>query len=422
MTGALERDALDLEAGVAHLEAYARVLDRASAAADQLREFAGRTVLAALGTPAAGIVAAAVVPAIAQAWAGILAEVNLAATHTAASLNTASSAGVDARGSGLLSQGGKNKADDVDYTKDKTELTDTDIERIKRQLDGSEDWNDVDQGLLSDCYLMATLQAYSWTDEGKQVLRENVRWDEARQAFIVTLYDDGEKVEVEVTDVYTNGNGRTDLIAVYERAYGKHFGDEAIRSGGRPEDAIGAISGNESETVTTAGRRWGIAPQQQHEYTGDEWRTIEEAVEAGKPVVAGTSGGDFSDGDQVDAWADTDDDGVILREDEDEGVTVGEGKRSWRPDVTPGAEPDEEGQYRVVGGDYEGEGKRSAHAYTVVAIDDETVTLYNPWDRNDAASDYSTPPEDLGDGYMRISREDYEKYFDATTIEKGESN
>ncbi|MBE6476374.1 MAG: cysteine protease [Actinomyces succiniciruminis] len=417
LTRALERDAERLEAGAGPLEAYARVLDSAIAAADELREFAGRTVLAALGTPAAAIVAAAVVPAVAQAWAGILAEVNLAATHAAAALNTASSAGVDARGSGLLAQGGKNKADDDDKTKYKTKLTDADIEQIKRQLDGSEDWDDVDQEFLGDCYLMATLQAYSWTDEGKQVLRENVRWDEARQAFIVTLYDDGEKVEVEVTDVYTYGNGSADLIAVYERAYGKHFGDEVIRDGGRPEDAIGAISGNDSETVTTAGRRWGIVPQQQHEYTDDEWRTIEEAVEAGKPVVAGTSGGDFSDGDQVDAWADTDDDGVILREDEDEGVTVGEGKRSWRPDVTPGAEPDEEGQYRIVGGDNDKQGKQTAHAYTVVAIDDETVTLYNPWGHNDTTEEYSEPSEDLPDGYIWISREDYEKYFDTTTTE-----
>ncbi|MBE6482827.1 MAG: cysteine protease [Actinomyces ruminicola] len=417
LTRALEQDAQDLEAGVAPLEAYARVLDCAIAAADELREFAGRTVLAALGTPAAAIVAAAVVPAIAQAWAGILAEVNLTATHTAAALNTASAAGGLVQGTGAQVQGGKGKADDDDKTKYKTKLTDAEIERIRRQLDGSEDWDDASQGLLGDCYLMATLQAYSWTDEGKQVLRDNVRWDEVKQAFIVTLYEDGEKVEVEVADVYTYGNGQTDLVAVYERAYGKHFGDEAIRDGGHPDDVIAAISGNDSEAIRTIGWTWNLFPQQQHGYTSEEWDAIEEAVEDEKPVIATTGDGNFSDGDQVTAWADTNDDGVIRSKDEDQGVAVGEGKQSWRQDVEPGAEPDEEGQYRIVGGDYGGEGKQSAHAYTVVAIDEETVTLYNPWGHNDTAEGYFAPSEDLPDGYIRISRADYEKYFDITTIE-----
>ncbi|WP_176765849.1 hypothetical protein [Actinomyces ruminicola] len=48
------------------------------------------------------------------------------------------------------------------------------------------------------------------------------------------------------------------------------------------------------------------------------------------------------------------------------------------------------------------------------------MTLYNPWAHNDAADDYSPPPGGLGDGYIRISREDYEKYFDSTIIEKSE--
>ncbi|RAX19085.1 cysteine protease [Actinomyces sp. Z3] len=423
LTRALERDAERLEAGAGPLEAYAQVLDSAIAAADELREFAGRKVLAALGTPAAAIVAAAVVPAIAQAWAGILAEVNLAAIRTAAALSTALGAGAPGQGAGPLAQGGKGKADDeVDYTKDKTKLTDAEIEAIKLQLDGSEEWDDVHQGRVGDCYLMATLQAYSWTDDGKQVLRENMRWDESKQAFIVTLYDDGKKVEVEVDDVYTYGNSGYDIISVYERAYGKHFGDEAIRDGGHPDDVIAVISGNDSETVRTIGWTWNLIPQQQHGYTNEEWNAIEEAVEDGKPVIATTGGGDFDNGDQVTALADTNDDGVIRSEDENEGVTVGEGRKSWRPDVEPGAEPDEEGQYRIVGGEYDEPGERTAHAYTVVAIDDETVTLYNPWGENHPAEDYSTPPGDLGDGYIRISREDYEKYFDVTTIEKDEED
>ncbi|MDO4901644.1 hypothetical protein [Actinomyces sp.] len=108
LTRTLEQDAERLEAGVGPLEAYARVLDSAIAAADELREFAGRTVLTALGTPAAGIVAVAVVPAVAQAWAGILAEVNLAALRTAAALCTAlgeGGAGAGCRAAGSERQG-----------------------------------------------------------------------------------------------------------------------------------------------------------------------------------------------------------------------------------------------------------------------------------------------------------------------------
>lgn len=68
---------------------------------------------------------------------------------------------------------------------------------------------------------------------------------------------------------------------------------------------------------------------------------------------------------------------------------------------------DRQGNYRLVGGDYFGKGENDGHAYTVVDIDDDYVTLKNPWGHNDA--EYEGDSQS-GSGLIRITREDYEKY------------
>ena len=49
------------------------------------------------------------------------------------------------------------------------------------------------EGHIGDCYLLASLQAYSMTPEGQQFLRDHVQWDDTAAdgagAFVVTLYD-----------------------------------------------------------------------------------------------------------------------------------------------------------------------------------------------------------------------------------------
>ena len=45
----------------------------------------------------------------------------------------------------------------------------------------------------------SALQAYSQTAEGRQYLRDQIEWDEEKQAFMVTLYDNGKEVVVPVT-------------------------------------------------------------------------------------------------------------------------------------------------------------------------------------------------------------------------------
>ena len=67
------------------------------------------------------------------------------------------------------------------------------------------DWRTVDQQAIEDCFLLAALQAYSQSEDGRQLLRDNIRLNDARDGFIVTLYDNGQPVDVNVTDYYTNG-------------------------------------------------------------------------------------------------------------------------------------------------------------------------------------------------------------------------
>ena len=185
------------------------------------------------------------------------------------------------------------------------------------------------------------MQAYSQTPEGQQHLRDHVRWDEDKQAFVVTLYDHGRPVDVEVRDTYTNGNrGQTSMIDIYERAYGIHFGDDELANGGVPEeDALEVISSGDAHTLSTwGGSGWFRWPRKEdHQYTDAQWDEIQQAVQDSRPVVASTAGGDFSHGDAATATTDT-----------NRSCTVGDG-----PDQTPIKETDQEGTYRIVGCDYD---------------------------------------------------------------------
>ena len=67
----------------------------------------------------------------------------------------------------------------------------------------------------------------------------------------------------------------------------------------------------------------------------------------------------------------------------------------------PGAE-DQGGSYQIVGN----------HVYTVESIDDEYVTLINPWGNNPDASDNHVG----SGGRIRITREEYATYFPSTDV------
>ncbi|WP_127841247.1 C2 family cysteine protease [Actinomyces wuliandei] len=341
-----------------------------------LRAQAESLVGSALGNPLAAGPAAAGLASLAATYQALRAEVSHAATQAATTLGTAT---VD--------------TDDSDINKWTTfELRDSDIERIRQQADGTAEWDSVEQENIGDCYLLAVLQAYSDTEEGRQALRDQVRWDEAQNAFVVTFHDGDQEVEITVDDFYLFGNQGTDkgfpsIINIYERAYALYLEqqgrDPEDVEGGDPTDPMEALSGEGTQTVSTDGwgwGRWGFLPYprhyNQHEYTDAEWDTIKEAVEEGRVVVGGTARGDFSDGSTVQATVDTNGNGRIDTGDQEGGFQV------W-----------------------------DSHAYTVVDIDDEYVTLYNPWDTNPVSKD-----DDVEGGTIRITREDYEKYFNKTYI------
>ena len=117
---------------------------------------------------------------------------------------------------------------------DTQSFSEEDKKRLREQADGKGDWDpDANQTSMPDCFMLVTLQGYSATEKGQQFLRDHVKWDDGKGCFTVTLYDDkGNEVHVDVYDYYANGAkdeaGRPTLMSIYERAYGKQFGDDDL--------------------------------------------------------------------------------------------------------------------------------------------------------------------------------------------------
>ena len=384
LTRALDTDVDTLGTGARALDLYAQTLDAATA--ENLRRRAAVALTTAHADPTA---AAATATEITTAWNTLRTTITTAATRTAALLttNTDTDNAADTTGdtANPRTSSGK-KTDGPPATDEKTPLSDDDIKRIARQADGSGGWGSPRQGTLNDCYLLSALQGYSRSADGSQNLRDRVNWDPDKKAFVVTLYDKGEPVNVDVTDYYTNGAkdpfGKPTIMSIYERAYGIHYGDKNLDDGGTGAEAMEAISGEETRSVHTFGFTWGFIPRQQHQYTEDEWNDIKDSAQSGKPTTGVTTGGDFSEDDGI-VQATTDTNGDLKITD-----------------------ADEQGTYRIA----------KEHVYTVVAVDDEYVTLRNPWGHNKPADGYQPPAGDRPDGLIRITREEYEQHFNCTDI------
>ena len=415
LAGELSGTAGELGRGAGVLDAYAGVLERAHGMAAELQAQAARLLVTSIASPATAPACQAAATVITTAFNALLSTVDLAATSTAASL----SPGAD-NSSRSGKSGGTAKAESPEEVGKRLQqyvrqvmlsifglspLSEEDIARLRDQADGNGDWDvDANQRGIGDCYLLATLQGYSRTEEGQQKLRDQVRWDEGKGCFVVTLYDNGKPVDVDVDDYYSDGTKDTQrrptLMSIYERAYGKHFGFSDLDDGGNPEkDGMEVVSNADAHHVDTWGARgWlGIPlPTEDHKYDDREWKDIKDSVENGKPVV-GLTNGDFSDDGTVNAASDTN----------------GDGKIDTKNPGSHGEAPDEEGKYRLVGGDYDQdpETDKQAHAYTVVDVDDEYVTLRNPWGINDTPNDGRK-----AGGLIRVTREDYEKHFAHTSI------
>ncbi len=279
LTRALDTDVNTLADGARALDLYAQTPDAAAIAAENLRRRAAHALTTAHTDPTA---ATATATEITTAWNTLRTTITTAATRTAALLtttNTDTNDTADTTGdtANPRTSSGK-KTDGPPTTDEKTPLSDDDIKRIARQADGSGGWGSPRQGTLNDCYLLSALQGYSRSADGSQNLRDRVNWDPDKKALVVTPYDKGEPVNVDVTDYYTNGAkdpfGKPTIMSIYERAYGIHYGDKNLDDGGTGAEAMEAISGEETHSVHTFGFTWGFTPWQQHQYTEDEWNDI----------------------------------------------------------------------------------------------------------------------------------------------------
>ena len=384
LSGELSGRAGELGRGAGVMDAYAGVLERAHGMAADLQAQAARLLVTSIASPATAPACQVAATVITTTFNTLLSTIDLAAASAAASLGTAVSAN-SRNGNGEPSKG---KGDTQSFSEE-------DKKRLREQADGKGDWNpDANQTSMPDCFMLVTLQGYSATEKGQQFLRDHVKWDGGKGCFTVTLYDDkGNEVHVDVYDYYANGTkdkaGRPTLMSVYERAYGEQFGDDDLNNK-PPAEAMKRISGKDVTSADTWGGTgffWFLA-REDHKYSGRQWGSIDRSVDAGCPVVAVTAE-DMPPGTKVEAATDTNGDGKI--DTENKGAH--------------GEAPDREVTRRL------GSGEGRAHAYTVVAVDDQYVTLRNPWGMN------LTPKGERADtGLIRISREDYERYFSQTRI------
>jgi hypothetical protein len=125
---------------------------------------------------------------------------------------------------------------------------------------------DVKQGGLGDCYLMAALAAMASTESGRRTLAEHCRYDPTTGKWYVTF--DGLKgkngkplvVEVDDSDALTdkiNGEVTTgavdsaEWVRVYEKAYSKAITFKDLNDGGRAADFFKDITGKSSSVMAT---------------------------------------------------------------------------------------------------------------------------------------------------------------------------
>lgn len=179
---------------------------------------------------------------------------------------------VDPRSSGLVRPAKDPSIDGVDGGKDAQYTKVDGSPFIKGATDGAEiDANDVNQGAIGDCGVMASLSSVAKSDP--DTLKKGIR-DNGDGSYTVTLYEkkpwyqpwgpDFNKREIRVTpDLPTKGgqmvfaqpgdsNGSQKELwpALYEKAYAQMKGGYSKIQGSNPADVMEAITGKSSTTAT----------------------------------------------------------------------------------------------------------------------------------------------------------------------------
>ncbi len=216
------------------------------------------------------------------------------------------------------------------------------------------DPNDVRQGGIGDCYLLASIMALMQTDEGDQLLRDNVRWDADRGGYWVTLYVDGKEVVYFVDRAHqggASGGSGPNLASIYEAAVAQHLKFADLNDGGWPADALELLTGEDTKIY------------EDRFLGGYDWDDIRDDLEDGDQLVGAT------------------------KEGPKKGLWPIEVERRG-PDGTMQTE-----KVDIVG----------SHAYTIVDVDKNgDVWLTNPWGEGNGAD---------GGGPMKVSEEDFERIF-----------
>lgn len=117
--------------------------------------------------------------------------------------------------------------------------------------DDSLEMDDIEQGQIGDCWLLAGLGPIAQNDP--QFIRDHVSYDAEAGTYTVTLYRDGEPVDVVVdASVVENGarspSGDPNYASIYEKAMASFMGGNYDDiDGGYTSDAFEAITGRDAE-------------------------------------------------------------------------------------------------------------------------------------------------------------------------------
>ena len=162
--------------------------------------------------------------------------------------------------------GGDDAADDPDNP-----VADADYGEVPHELfvvgeddDTAIHPNDVDQGAIGDCWIMATMTSVA--QENPRIIEDMIRRNE-NGTYTVTFHDGDDEVEITVTaDVPVDSDGEPIFAefphsgvdqngsdyelwpAIIEKAYARYRGDYREIEGGRAEEALEAMTGVPSES------------------------------------------------------------------------------------------------------------------------------------------------------------------------------
>lgn len=214
---------------------------------------------------------------------------------------------------------------------------------------------DINQQGLGDCWVLASLAAVAGNDP--EFIAEHITYDPETDEYIVTLYENGEPVDVRVDNSFMTGedgeryiygvgdDGQPNFASIYEKALAEHYGEDyGDIWGGDPAKALETITGQKTESQS-----FNPNPLAFWE-TAASSEGIKERLDDGEHVVLSTK-------------SDLDDDSPIV----------------------------------------------GNHAYTVVDVrDDGSVVLYNPWGSN-PDSDYVE--EGLEPGEIVVPADELGDYF-----------